>query len=426
MHIQRSVKFLLHKRGSDTAKPCGVRMRVTLRGQTPIDIPTGFRVQESDWDTEAQRVIPSCEDAAKVNYTIEEWISISNEIFARYEFIEKRTPSTSEFRDLFNDMIGRETATNALSVVKTSDDVLTVFDVFVRTMGRRNQWTDATYEKFAAIKSHLKEFDPHMSLHQVNDDKMQCYFEYLMKKQMKNTTIAKHLAFVRWFFRWAADNQYYDGSIHKTFKPKIKGSSGELKEVIYLTKEELRRLEQFVFAPNQGYLERVRDVFLFCCFTGLRYSDVAKLLRSDVKDGYIEVITKKTNDQLRIELNKHSRALLDKYKYTKIAKGLALPVISNVKMNAYLKELGRLCEIDEPIRIVYFRGNKRCEEVREKWELLTTHCGRKTFVVTALQLGIPAEVIMKWTGHSNYSAMKPYIKIVDDLKARSMTKFDEL
>ena len=310
--------------------------------------------------------------------------------------------------------------------MKTSDDVLTVFDVFVRTMGRRNQWTDATYEKFAAIKAHLKEFDPHMSLHQVNDDKMQCYFEYLMKKQMKNTTIAKHLAFVRWFFRWAADNQYYDGSIHKTFKPKIKGSSGELKEVIYLTKEELRRLEQFVFTPNQGYLERVRDVFLFCCFTGLRYSDVAKLLRSDVKDGYIEVITKKTNDQLRIELNKHSRALLDKYRDSKIAKGLALPVISNVKMNAYLKELGRLCEIDEPIRIVYFRGNKRCEEVREKWELLTTHCGRKTFVVTALQLGIPAEVIMKWTGHSNYSAMKPYIKIVDDLKARSMTKFDEL
>ena len=243
---------------------------------------------------------------------------------------------------------------------------------------------------------------------------------------MRNTTIAKHLAFVRWFLRWAANKGYYNGTSHNTFKPKIKGINGNSKEIIYLTQDEIKTLENHQFLPTQASLERVRDVFLFSCFTGLRYSDVAKLKRTDIKDGFIEVVTKKTNDGLRIELNKHSQAILDKYKDFAFRGDLALPVISNVKMNEALKVLGRVCGIDDPTRIVYFQGNKRMEQVLPKWALLTTHCGRRTFVVTALQLGIPSEVIMKWTGHSNFSAMKPYVKIVDELKARAMTKFDDL
>ena len=103
-----------------------------------------------------------------------------------------------------------------------------------------------------------------------------------------------------------------------------------------------------------------------------------------------------------------------------------MPVISKVKMNARLKILGQVCGIDEPIRIVYFQGNERIEQVMPKWALLTTHCGRRTFVVTALQLGIPSEVIMKWTGHADMKAMKPYMAIVDELKERAMSRFNDL
>jgi integrase len=84
-----------------------------------------------------------------------------------------------------------------------------------------------------------------------------------------------------------------------------------------------------------------------------------------------------------------------------------------------------MLNIDEPQRIVYFIGNERYEEVYPKYELLTSHCGRRTFIVSALYLGIPAEVIMKWTGHSDYDSMKPYVKIIDDLKRDSMKKFDK-
>lgn len=206
----------------------------------------------------------------------------------------------------------------------------------------------------------------------------------------------------------------------------MKGTDGNSKEIIFLTQEEIKLLKNYQFLPTQKALEQVRDVFLFCCFTGLRYSDVAKLKKTDVKDGYLNVITQKTVDGLRIELNKHSQAILNKYKNKTLLHGLALPVISNTKMNAHLKNLGQLVGLDEPTRIVFFQGNVRHEQVFPKWALLTTHCGRRTFVITALQLGIPSEVIMKWTGHNDFSAMKPYVKIVDELKEKAMTRFDDI
>lgn len=424
MHIQKGIKFLLHKRGKAETN-LAIRMRVTLRGQTPFDVPTGHNIDIADWDVANQCALPSCSEAESINRTIDEWKSTINEIFARFELLEKRVPTPGEVRDLFNDMVGRKTATNA-SLADENENLFRVFDMFTASMGKQNQWTDSTFEKFAAIRQHLKAFDPLLSFPQIDDAKMGDYIQYLNRKELRNTTIAKHLSFVRWFLRWAANKGYYQGTVHNTFKPKIKGIDGNSKEIIYLTQDEIKILENHKFQPTQASLERVRDVFLFSCFTGLRYSDVAKLKRTDIKDGFIEVVTKKTNDGLRIELNKHSQAILDKYKDFKFRGDLALPVISNVKMNEALKILGQTCGIDEPTRIVYFQGNNRMEQVLPKWALLTTHCGRRTFVVTALQLGIPSEVIMKWTGHSNFSAMKPYVKIVDELKARAMTKFDEL
>ncbi|KAA6307470.1 Tyrosine recombinase XerC, partial [termite gut metagenome] len=150
------------------------------------------------------------------------------------------------------------------------------------------------------------------------------------------------------------------------------------------------------------------------------------LRRSDVKSGHIEVTTVKTADSLTIELNNHSKTILDKYKDTIFEDDKALPVISNQKMNDYLKELAELAQINEPVRETYYKGNERIDEVTPKYALLGTHAGRRTFICNALSLGIPAQVVMKWTGHSDYKAMKPYIDIADDIKASAMDKFNRL
>ena len=423
MHIKKGIRFLLHKRKANQLTSLAIRLRITIQGERPLDFPTGHSIDIADWDAAAGRALPSCKDASDINRTIDEWTSICNEIFARYELLEKRIPTPGEVKDLFNGLSGRKR--NA-GVPSANDGFFAVLDRFTGEMGDRNQWTPSTYQKFRSLRQHLKSYDAQLSFPSVTESKIQGYVDYLLKKGLRNTTIAKNLAFLRWFLRWAARKGYYDGTAHETYRPKMKGTDGHSKEIIYLTREEISRLETWQFAPNQESLSRVRDVFLFCCFTGLRYSDVAKLKRTDIKDGFIDVVTQKTNDGLRIELNRHSKAILDRYRCMKLEGGLALPVISNVKMNVRLKEMGQVCGIDEPTRVVYFHGNERHEQVFPKWALLTTHCGRRTFVVTALQLGIPAEVIMKWTGHSDMKAMKPYMAIVDELKARSMSRFDDL
>ncbi|WP_231555500.1 site-specific integrase [Capnocytophaga cynodegmi] len=178
--------------------------------------------------------------------------------------------------------------------------------------------------------------------------------------------------------------------------------------------------------PAKKYLERVRDVFLFQCFTGLRFSDVENLKKSDIKDNFIEITTLKTNDSLKIELNEHSKKILKKYENYIGLKNKALPVVSNQRMNDYLKELGELAGINEPIRETYYIGNERFDEVTPKYALLGTHTGRRTFICNALSLGIPPQVVMKWTGHSDYKAMKPYIDIADETKANAMEKFNLL
>ena len=104
----------------------------------------------------------------------------------------------------------------------------------------------------------------------------------------------------------------------------------------------------------------------------------------------------------------------------------ALPVITNQKMNEYLKELAEFAGINEPIRQTYYKGNERIDEVTPKYALLGTPAGCRTFICNALALGIPPQVVMKWAGHSDYKAMKPYIDIGDGIKANAMSKFNQL
>ena len=94
-------------------------------------------------------------------------------------------------------------------------------------------------------------------------------------------------------------------------------------------------------------------------------------------------------------------------------------------MNKYLKDLCELCEFNDPITQVFYRAGERVEETYPKYELVGTHAGRRTFICFALSSGIAPQVVMKWTGHSDYKAMKPYIDIAEKTKAEAMNVFEK-
>lgn len=304
---------------------------------------------------------------------------------------------------------------------------------FENICGRQNNWTESTHEKFQAMRNHLKglraykkkqglkSFD--FDFDYFDDDGMLSYLEYLRDvKNMKNSTIEKHLEFLRWFLRWSLQKGFHHNNCFETFRPKFKKTQ---KKIIFLTKKEITKLENYEIPKTKLYLHRVRDVFLFCCYTGLRHSDVSNLKKYDVKKDYIEVTTKKTCDSLRIELNDVSRKILEKYEPFDFPDSKALPVVCNQKMNQYLHELFKMAGFNEPVRQTFYKGNERIDIVKPKYELIGTHTGRRTFICNALGMGISPQIVMKWTGHSDYKSMKPYIDVADDIKAEAMKKFNQ-
>lgn len=128
---------------------------------------------------------------------------------------------------------------------------------------------------------------------------------------------------------------------------------------------------------------------------------------------------------MQIDLNSYSRAILEKYKDVPLPNDKVLPVISNQKFNEYLKELGIFAEINDTETVVYYTGNERIEETFQKWQLLSTHTGRKTFVSNVLFFNIPAEVIITWTGHKDHKVMENYYKIIAPQRRRGMDKFNK-
>ena len=432
MNIKRNIIFALESRKKDgvpIVENVPIRMRVNFASQR-IEFTTGYRIDVAKWDVDKQRVKNGCtnklkQSASEINVALLGYYTELQEIFKRFEVAEI-VPSPAEVKEAFNNRYGQNEKTELASTDMSNvpSNFYEAFDDFVRVCGRQNDWTHSTFEKFAAVKNHLKNFRSELSFDFFDEEGLTEYVQYLREvREMRNSTIGKQLSFLKWFLRWSFKQGMHSNNAYDTFKPKLKDTQ---KKIIFLTWEELNRLREFKIPPTKQALERVRDVFLFQCFTGLRYSDVFNLRRSDIKGDHIEVTTVKTSDSLIIELNDHSRAILEKYKDVEFENDRALPVITNQKMNDYLKELAELAEINEPVRQTYYKGNERIDEVIPKYALLGTHAGRRTFICNALALGIPPQVVMKWTGHSDYKAMKPYIDIADDIKASDMSKFNQL
>jgi integrase len=420
MNIKRICQFIPDReQGKPDAK---LRYRIKWENSKNIvSFNVGYRVDTAKWSAETQRCKNNTTHGKRkvaaniINKEIQRYENTAFEVFSDFEKSNK-IPNTGEFRKEFNKKIGK--------IEQSAVRFFDVFDEFMSESGVLNSWTEGTRKRYAVLRNKLEAHNPDINLNTLSQNDLISFMRSMFNEGLHNTTVAKKISDVKVFLRWANKNGYYDGQLHNAFSIRLKGTD-LLNEPVYLEWDELIRLYNLDIPDNKKCLVLIRDVFCFCCFTSLRYSDVAKLTRADVKENHIVIVTQKTAENIKIELNKYSRAILEKYRPVNFKNDLALPVISNQKMNDYVKELCQLAGFDEMLKIVYFVDNERKEEVYPKYSLIGTHCGRRTFIVNSLYLGIPAEVVMKWTGHADYSAMKPYIKIVDKLKQSSMKKFDE-
>lgn len=452
MIIKHNIAFKLRPYGLNKTV-YQVQMHVSFNAQRWIT-STGCVLTDSDyWDESSQAVKPEYsgpkgETTLAMNNTLHNCKEQMEMVFKFYEYNEIN-PTKEQVAEKYKERLGGVTPQKSkeekTKKKEKEPSFFEVFEHFVDECGEKNAWTEATHEKMSALKEDLIAFNNKIKFADLDESGLTAFVRYLRDEKklkrprakkgsrkeyehddlvgLKNSTIEKKLGYLTWFLNWATAKGLNTNMAYKTFKPTLKKTQ---KKVIYLTKDELEDVQNLSIPSSLSHLEAVRDVFLFCCFSGLRHSDVYNLKRDDIKEDHIEVTTVKTADSISIEYNAVTRRILEKYKDIQFTNNKALPVLQNQPMNRELKELCHLAGIKERIRITTYKGNQRKDEIKEKWELVGTHTGRRTFIVNCLSLGIPPNVVMKWTGHSDYKSMKPYIDIVDSIKASEMTKLDTL
>ena len=160
----------------------------------------------------------------------------------------------------------------------------------------------------------------------------------------------------------------------------------------------------------------MRDLFLITVYTGLRYSDLAQLRPEHIHNSRIELISRKTQRKLSIAIKKRCAAIIEKYPE-------GLPMISEQRLNDYIKELCTLAGMDMQKSVVgHFRRSENVPETKERSSLVSVHTGRRTMITLSLDAGHLPRDIMKVTGHSDYKTLAKYDRSAGDVTQRKQLR----
>lgn len=207
---------------------------------------------------------------------------------------------------------------------------------------------------------------------------------------------------------WAQKKGYHSNLVYKSFSYREEPATK-----VALTEPEYQALQRLDLSGKQR-LARVRDMFLFCCETSLRYSDLQNLkpinissvsIRGDAVS-CLKLSMIKTRGAITSPLSELALALLEKYQSP--TRSTCFPVISGQKMNDYLKEICKQAGIDTAVQMVRRVGNQRIEEEKQKYEMVSMHTARRTFITLRVQRGWTDQQIMVYTGHKSSKEIQTY------------------
>ncbi|MHB1179027.1 MAG: site-specific integrase [Daejeonella sp.] len=402
-------------------------------------IPTDIKLSTINWDVENQAPVSiSKKDAEKkypdLNY--EKTLSDSSQIKTVIE----------DMKDIENLIRNIERKFEAIGKPYSGSDILEEIKGVKAGLTRKDEPRDFLFNfmdqyisdhkyirepgslsVYKSVKEHLKAFEQHTRIKvrfETIDYRFFSNFQAFLISRTKankagivspmlnNTTIAKILSTLKTFLNYARQNGIKVPDAYKAFvirKEKL--------EVIALDQEEFDALLNYDLSDNKR-LDQVRDVFCFSCATGLRYSDISQLRKEHIQGDVITIIVKKTKSELTIPLNKISASIIKKYE----DQNKLLPVISNQRLNEYVKELCKIAGINTPQEIVRFRGSTREVNVYPKWELIHFHTARKVFICLSLEKGMSISEVMEISGHMDFRSFSRYSRVTEKRKNLVMIK----
>ncbi len=389
-----SILYYLKRGHQNRNGECPVMCRISVRGEKETFSSHVYTSPES-WDVKSARVIGRTAKVIEQNKILTD---LQVTLTRHYYDIEQR-----------NGYVTAEMIKNAyMGITAKVESLLPIYKEFLEETEALIgiQKSKKTYEKYERCYRRVVEFlrdKYHVSDIAFRDLKPMFLVDFEVwlatKKNCSTNTIYKFLQLLRMPILKAKRMGIVFKDPYEGYKmKKVSVDRG------YLTEEEVIAIATHEITIPR--LEQVRDIFIFCCYTGLAYSDVAALRQGNIQkmfDGRLWIVThrQKTKTNVNVPLLPMAKKILEKYNWEEAEKDAPiLPVVSNQKSNAYLKEIGDICGIEKH---------------------LTFHLARHTFATTmTLGKGVPIESVSKMLGHTNISTTQIYARITNDKISKDM------
>ncbi len=365
-----------------------IYIRITINGKR-IELSSNRFVELPKWSTEAGKMKGNSEEARSINSHLD-MLRIQI-IDMQMELVHKKIPVTTE--TLKSKILGVDERQRMLILIFQDHN-----NKIKELVGK--EYAPGTLERYKTSLSHTIEFlqwKYKVSDIEINkiDHAFVTDYEFWLRsvRNCANNTAVKYIKNFSKIIKLCLANDWLNKNPFANYKSKVKEV-----ERVYLSEEEIQNIIEKDFKTER--LSLVRDIFLFSCFTGLAYIDVKNLTKSHISIGidgekWIFTHRQKTETASKIPILPVTQMIIDKYSDHPKSNNedRLLPILTNQKMNAYLKEIAGVCEIEKD---------------------LTFHIARHTFATTVtLTNGVPIESVSKMLGHKNLRTTQHYAKVLD-------------
>lgn len=388
MNTSVSILFYIKRAKVNNLGVCPIYTRVTVNAKR-FEFSTNKSINPDKWSSEGSKVKGTNEEARTINSHLD---YLKNQILqAEKKLIKKDISVSSE--NLKNELFGlSETKRMLVPIFQDHNNKIK------ELVGK--EYAPGTLERYTTSLKHTIEFMQwKYNISDIDITKIDHAFitdyEFWLRsvRNCANNTAVKYLKNFNKIIKLCLANDWLDKNPFANYKSKVKEV-----ERVYLTEDEIQSIIEKDFKTER--LSLVRDIFLFSCFTGLAYIDVKNLTKSHISYGidgekWIFTHRQKTESASKIPILPVTQMIIDKYENHPQChnEDKLLPILSNQKMNAYLKEIAAICEIEKE---------------------LTFHIARHTFATTVtLTNGVPIESVSKMLGHKNLRTTQHYAKVLD-------------
>ena len=406
-------KYNLNLREPKGTNKTAIYLFIRYNNQTPLRFNTGKSITPGNWNPSTQRARETSqfEQHPEFNERLKQILSIAEAVFCKFQNQnDGSAPSKDQLKTLLHIGIS--------DVIVEKKDLFTFIDRYINQPTGK---TEKTLQWHRLTLKRLKEFSKVKGV-RVDFDTIDLDFYYKFTDYLTvdldhcMNTVAKHIQNLKAFLNVATAQGVNSNMAYQSdyFKKETEKSDN-----IALNVKEINEMYALDLSDNPR-LERVRDLFVVGCWTGLRFSDFNNIKSENIQGEFIRIRSFKSKEIVVIPIHKQVREIMKKYE-GQYPNSLP-PSISNAKLNKYIKEVGKLCTktLHSKVFKSKTKGGLVITVAYLKYELIASHTCRRSFATNLYRAGVPTLTIMAITGHKTEKAFLTYIKIDADEHAEML------